>query len=65
MSCDSTDRRRAHQHAQTVGERLERQSAECICDCAVVESLKGNGMSSEITSSGQASNIININSKRR
>lgn len=40
MSCDSTDRRRVHNHTQTKRREPEGLSGACVCDCAVVESLK-------------------------
>jgi len=63
MSCDSTDQRWAHHYAQAGREKLERQSEECLCDCAVVESLKSRHRHTEGGSSKQASNIIKIKPK--
>jgi len=65
MSCDSTDQRRAQRFTQSAGEKQDNQSSDCMCDCAVVESLKGSGTRSEISPARQVNNIIYIKPKGR
>ena len=64
MSCDSTDRYRAHHYAQVRKEKSEKRFEECLCDCAVVDSLKSHQAPGEISSSHEVSNIIPLNPKR-
>jgi hypothetical protein len=65
MSCDSTDQRRAQRFAQSGGEKQDNPTSDCLCDCAVVEALMGNGIRSEIRSTRQVNNIIYIKPKGR